>query len=150
MGRSQFLSFPLMSTPERRISRIGIQAREGGDDGPSFPPPPVSAGMSASDMTAALDSWLAPFIEHDDFAGVVLVAHQGDPFVAKACGLADRRGKRAATIDTTYNIASIGKKFTQAAIARLIEDGQLALQTTVGEILPDYPNEDAKRRRFSS
>jgi CubicO group peptidase (beta-lactamase class C family) len=147
-GQIAIFVFSFDKTPERRILRIGIEAQasdQGGEEDPSFPPPPVSAGMTASDMTAALEGWLAPFIEHDDFAGVVLVAHQGEPFVAKAYGLADRKSKRAATIDTTYNIASIGKKFTQTEIAKLIENGQLTRQTTVGEILPDYPNEDAKK-----
>lgn len=90
-------------------------------------------------MSDALITWLQPYLDHDDFAGVVLVAKNGVPFIEKSFGPADRSTGEPITADTRFNIASIGKKFTQTAIAKLIERQQLSLDTTIGEILPDYP-----------
>ena len=99
--------------------------------------------MNATQMGAALDGWIAPFVERDDFAGVVLIARDGRPFLSRAYGPADRERGRVATETTRYNIASIGKKFTQTAIARLIQEGRLTRASTIGELLPDYPNREA-------
>ena len=53
-------------------------------------------------------------------------------------GIARRRSSN--TPDLRFNIASIGKAFTRAAIAQLIGEGKLALSDTLGTRLPDYPN----------
>jgi CubicO group peptidase (beta-lactamase class C family) len=71
---------------------------------------------------------------------VVLVARDGKPVFLRAYGAADRTRKIMANEDTAYNVASIGKKFTQVAIAKLVQEGKLKRTATVGEILPDYPN----------
>jgi D-alanyl-D-alanine carboxypeptidase len=42
-------------------------------------------------------------------------------------------------VDTSYNLASIGKIFTQVAIAQLAWRGKLALSDTVAKHLPDLP-----------
>lgn len=144
--------FSFAEGADQRIARIDVQAEAGGGGprhggpgagGPRVPPPQVDASMNATQMSAAIDTWLAPYIAHDDFAGVVMVAREGRPFLTRAYGLADRERNRAATETTRYNIASIGKKFTQTAIARLIQEGRLTRNSTIGELLPDYPNREA-------
>lgn len=146
--------FSYEDAPEHRIARIDIEAEMGGGadeqrDGPRVPPPPINATMPASEMGAALDQWIAPFVQHDDFAGVVLIANEGQPFVARVYGPADRERNVAANETTAYNIASIGKKFTQTAIAQLIQEGRLSLSTTIGDVLPDYPNVEARTATIS-
>ncbi len=134
---------------EQRIARIDVQAeagagpRRGGPGGPVVPPPPMDGSMTATQMASAIDAWLAPYLARDDFAGVLMVAREGQPFLTRTYGLADRERNRAATEATRYNIASIGKKFTQTAIARLIQEGRLTRNSTIGELLPDYPNAEA-------
>ncbi|GAM99514.1 beta-lactamase class C and other penicillin binding proteins [alpha proteobacterium U9-1i] len=145
------LVFTFDDTAERRIARVDMQAEAGGGAihggpgarGPNVPPPPIDASMSADVMGAALESWLAPFARQEDFAGVVMVARNGAPFVTRAYGLANREQNQAANAATAYNVASIGKKFTQTAIARLIQEGRLSRTSTIGELLPDYPNSEA-------
>lgn len=146
------LTFSFDTTPQQKIARIDIAAEagdaDGPGDGPRFPPPPVSTTQSAAEMSAAIDRWLAPALQHDDFAGVILIARDGKPFVTRIYGPAvrspDGAGDRAPDAQTAYNIASIGKKFTQTAVARLIQEGRLSLTTTLGEVLPDYPNAEAR------
>ena len=146
---SGVLTFRFEDTPEQKIARIEIEAEAGGDhggpeDGPQLPPPPIAPAQSAADMGVAIDRWIEPLLQHDDFAGVVLIARDGRPYVTRAYGSANRALNIPAAEDTVYNVASIGKTITQTAIARLIQDGRITFATTVGEILPDYPNVDAR------
>lgn len=132
--------------PDFKIARAGIQVSMGGDGSrsASIPAAPINAAMNANDMSAAVDNWIAPLVQRGDFAGVVMVAHNGQPIITGAYGPAVRAPDRAATTQTAYNIASLGKRFTMTAVARLIQDGRLNLDTTIGDIIPDYPNAEAR------
>lgn len=143
-GKVRFI-FGFETTPEQRINSLSVErVGEGADNGPAIPPPPVTAAMSSAQLKAALDAWLKPFVQHDDFAGVVLVAKGGTPVFAQAYGPADREARRAADTDTAYNVASIGKKFTHVAIARLIQEGRLKPATRLGDVISDYPDAGAR------
>lgn len=48
-------------------------------------------------------------------------------------------------IETKYDIASMGKMFTSVAIMQLKEAEKLSLGQTIGEILTNYPNNEAKQ-----
>lgn len=131
--------------PAQRIAGVNVEVRQGGGPaGPNVPPAPITTSMSADEIRAAVDAWIAPFVAHDDFAGVVLIARDGVPYATFAYGPADRERNIAATTSTRYNIASIGKRFTQTAVARLIQDGRLSLSTTIGDVIPDYPNVEGR------
>ena len=54
----------------------------------------------------------------------------------KAYGFANRELQVPNTLDTRFNIASIGKLFTSAAIARLVRDGRLSYSDTIARWLP--------------
>ncbi len=131
--------FTFDGTPDARIASMSIQIGEAGG-GPALPPPPVTPATPPAEFAAKLDAWIAPHVKSDAFAGVVLVARGGAPIFHRAYGPADRERNVAANIDTAYNVASIGKKFTQVAVAKLIQDGKLKRTTTIGEVIPDYPN----------
>lgn len=144
--------FSFEAGADQRIARLDVRAEAGGggpghggvgQGGPRVPAPPIDASMNPTQMAGGLDTWIAPFAAHDDFAGVVLIAREGQPYVTRTYGPADRERGSAATESTRYNTASIGKKFTQTAIARLIQEGRLTRNSTLGELLPDYPNREA-------
>ena len=63
---------------------------------------------------------------------------------ARGYGEADRETHAANTPATRFNIGSINKSFTQMAIAQLIAAGRLKATDTIGSLLPDYPNVDAR------
>ena len=76
------------------------------------------------------------------FSGVLLVARGDEILLHEARGLADReRGVENETA-TAFHLASVGKLFTAAAIAQLVEEGRLSFDTTIAEVLPDYPDPD--------
>ena len=109
-----------------------------------MPAPPIDARMGKAELAGALDGYLASLARANDFAGVVLVAKDGQTLFEKAYGVADRERSTPMSADLRFNYASIGKAFTRAAIGQLIAAGKLRLTDTLGSLLPDYPNVDAK------
>lgn len=100
---------------------------------------PSTDGM-ASGLPQRLGAHLARLEAEDDFAGTVLLAKQGKVIFHKACGLAERGFGIRNTLDTRFNLASIGKMFTSLAIMRLVEAGKVKLNDTMLQHLPNYPN----------
>lgn len=99
---------------------------------------PVTA-MTEPEILAAIDRELAERARTDRFSGAVLVAKNGAPLLRKAYGAADRRFAVANRPDTRFNLGSINKNFTKAAIAQLAEQGKLKLDDSIDRYLPDYP-----------
>lgn len=91
---------------------------------------------------AELDGYALALTEAELFSGVVLVAHEGKVVFEKAYGLRDENTEDANTISTRFNLASAGKMFTAVAILQLVARKKLSLDSTVGEVLRDYPNRD--------
>lgn len=143
-GGTARLELTLEPSPPRRITRIAIEAGDRGEDPPSAPAPPIQGSMGAAELSRALETYLAGLAATDGFAGAVLVAKDGKTLFERAFGLADRDRKVAVTPATRFNVASIGKAFTKAAIGQLVEQGKLTLTDTIGALLPDYPNEAAR------
>lgn len=105
-----------------------------------FSSPASAQNTVASSPSAAIDNYVTPFVDTNNFSGVVLVARSGEPVFAKAYGFADREGRVANDLQTRFHIASMSMHFTAAATLRLIDAGKLSLDTPVAEIVPDYPN----------
>ena len=125
----------------------GPAAGPGGRGGASEPPlaaPAIAATMSASELSTALDSYLDRLAGAGTFAGIVLVSKVGEPVFQKAYGIANREQNSRMSPALRFNYASIGKAFTKTAIGQLISAGKLKLTDTIGAVLPDYPNADAK------
>ena len=141
-GLNGAFAFTFDSAPEQRITGVNIEVGGGppGAGSPNVPPASVRPDMNAADMRSAIDGWIKPFVDQDDFAGTILLAKNGRPFVTLEYGNAKRAPATPATSETAYNIASIGKRFTQAVVARLIQEGKLSLTTRVGDVIKDYPN----------
>src|SRR5690242_10798835 len=59
------------------------------------------------------------------FSGEVAVARYGRLVFAQDFGLADRAHGRGVTLDTAFNLASMGKMFTGVAAAQLVQAGKL-------------------------
>ena len=76
------------------------------------------------------------------FSGVVLVASDGEIVFEKAYGKVDETQDARITARTRFNLASAGKMFTSTAVLQQVAAGRLTLDTTVGEVLKDYPNRD--------
>src|SRR5207302_8403853 len=57
---------------------------------------------------------------------------------ARGFGLADPKAKRPATAETVYRVGSVSKLFTDLAVMRLVERGELDLDAPVTKYLPDF------------
>jgi CubicO group peptidase (beta-lactamase class C family) len=126
-------------SPERVPQQRTVLGR--GPEQGNFPPPPISAAQSEAERAAALDKYLAQLASEDKFSGVVLLAKEGTIRFDRAYGYADRGLKVANSPTTRFNIGSINKQFTIAAINLLATAGKLSREDSVGKLLPDYPNE---------
>ncbi|MBC8884095.1 beta-lactamase family protein [Flavobacterium piscinae] len=78
-----------------------------------------------------------------NYNGTVLISDGNDILFQSAYGF-NQHDKETNKIETKYDIASMGKMFTAVSIIQLKERGKLTLEQTIGEILPDYPNSEAK------
>src|SRR5262245_5489252 len=108
----------------------------------SSPAAPVASPSTISDM---LRAYMKTRTEADAFSGAVLVTEQYRPLFSYASGWADREKGYANHLDTRFNVGSIGKSFTAAAIVQLAEQGKLSFTDTIGRHLPEYPRPAADR-----
>jgi CubicO group peptidase (beta-lactamase class C family) len=74
-----------------------------------------------------------------DLSGAVLVTRRGATVTKLAGGIADRATGEACTPRTRFQIASISKRFTAAAVLMLVEEGTVALEDRLDRLLPDCP-----------
>ena len=73
------------------------------------------------------------------YAGGLLVAVKGEVVVAKSYGLADRERGVKLSSDSVFNIGSITKQFTAAAILKLEEAGKLSVNDHITRFFKDVP-----------
>jgi len=86
----------------------------------------------------ALDSVLTRYASYG-FAGSVLVAKGGTIILSKGYGLADRISHRPNTPGTLFEIGSITKTFTAAAILQLESQGRLRTTDSLSSYLGPFP-----------
>src|SRR5205809_1131328 len=86
-----------------------------------------SSGSSSSRaaQVAAIRKYIDTLAADNAFSGVVLVAHGDKILLHIARGLADREKAIPITLDTKFHLASVGKMFTAASIAQLVNAGKL-------------------------
>ncbi|HEX4158773.1 MAG TPA: serine hydrolase domain-containing protein [Rhizomicrobium sp.] len=73
------------------------------------------------------------------YSGAVLIALNGKIILEKGYGLADRSAKTPITPKTLFDIGSLSKNFTAAAILRLEADGKLSVSDNISKYLPRVP-----------
>ena len=93
-------------------------------------------------ITRKLDSLLKRINKRHDFHGAVLVAKNGKVLYDNQIGYADFRQKELLNKTSTFQLASVSKQFTAAAIMLLRERNQIKLTDTVNQYYPDFPYED--------
>ncbi len=97
-------------------------------------------------LAAAVGAYLDAQTKADEFSGVVLIAKDFEVLFHEAYGYADREKKVPNRQDTKFNLGSINKSFTRAAILKLEKEGRLGLDDPVQKFLPDYPNRRAAEK----
>ena len=96
-------------------------------------------------IAAALDSLAATALAGGKAAGLSIAVSLGDaPVIAKGYGYADLEWKVATPDRAIYQIGSVTKQFTSAAIMQLVEAGRIDLDADVTTYLPDYDTQGRK------
>jgi CubicO group peptidase (beta-lactamase class C family) len=76
----------------------------------------------------------------DDGPGMVVAFIEQDKLVFnESVGLADLAGKGSLTMNSLFPATDLSRQFNAFAIYKLIQEGQLALDQEVQDILPDFP-----------
>lgn len=99
-------------------------------------------GVEATGVGARLDEYLTRAAMFG-FAGAVLVAKDGTIVLHRGYGLADRRRGIPITSETVFDIGSITKQFTAAAILKLEEQGRLSVNDPIRHYLEGVPPDKA-------
>jgi len=95
--------------------------------------------VGQDDPIATIDARLHEHAEAGRFSGSVLIARGGEVLYRQGFGLSDREAGVANTEDTQFNICSMGKTFTAAAVMLLVEEGRVDLNAPISTYLPDFP-----------
>ena len=88
-----------------------------------------------------LDSLLKRIHKRHDFHGAVLVAKNEKIVYENQIGTADFKKKTLLNKESVFQLASVSKQFTAAAIMLLNERNQIKLTDTVNTYFPDFPYE---------
>lgn len=73
------------------------------------------------------------------WSGVVLIRREGEIVLHRGYGLADRAAGTPCDEDTIFEVASITKPYTAAAVLALARAGELSLEDSVANHLPGVP-----------
>lgn len=98
--------------------------------------------LGQKNIPADLAQYMQAQTDINNFSGAVLVTKNGSVLLKKAYGLADDEWKIRNTVDTKFQLASVTKQFTAAAVLLLAEKGQLSLNDKLSTFFPDYPKAD--------
>ncbi|MGB5463279.1 MAG: serine hydrolase domain-containing protein [Aureibaculum sp.] len=88
-----------------------------------------------------LDSLLNRINKLQDFHGSLLVAQKGKILYSNQVGFADFHKKESLHKESVFQLGSVSKQFTAAAIMILYERNQIQLTDTVNKYFPDFPYE---------
>ena len=107
----------------------------------------VRADAATRDLASTLDEYLSSRVPYG-FNGAVLVAHKGRIVLRGGYGKVDPESGAPITAETVFDIGSITKQFTAAAILRLEMDGKLSTEDRLSEHLAGVPEDKGKVRLF--
>jgi len=101
---------------------------------------PVSADEPLPEaLTIDLEKYVMRLMKQFDVPGVSMVLVKGDRIVyARGLGVRDLKTKEPVGTDTLMGIASTTKPMTAVMIASLVDEGVIAWDTPVTEILPSF------------
>ena len=98
--------------------------------------------METKEVSDKLDSLLHRINKRHDFHGSLLVAKKGKILYDSHVGFADFKKKEPLKESSVFQLASVSKQFTAAAIMLLYEQNKIQLTDTVNKYFPNFPYEN--------
>ena len=108
----------------------------------------VLGNKDIKEKTVRLDNYFTSLHKKKALNGVVLVAKGKQVIFEKAYGFADSRKKKPLSVKAGFQIASVSKQFTAAAILLLKQQGKLSLEDSVQKFYPEFPYKGITIRRL--
>jgi D-alanyl-D-alanine carboxypeptidase len=108
---------------------------------------PISAAAappSDQELAAYADQVFSKMYPADEPGAAVLVQRDGRVVLRKGYGIADLELGVPIQPDMVFELGSVTKQFTAAAVLKLAEQGKLRLEDEVTKHLPDYPTHGAR------
>ena len=101
---------------------------------------PQIGSAADAELVSKIDTYLTASVPRG-LSAAVLIAKDGKPLIAKGYGLADRAKGTPNTPDTVFDIGSLTKQFTAAAILKLVERKKLSLTDPLGKYFENRPKD---------
>ncbi len=103
---------------------------------------PKTKKTVAGELGSKLDAYLMSAADKG-FSGAVLIVKDGQVILSKGYGLANRERKIPVTPDTVFDIGSLVKQFTAAAILKLEMKGKLRVTDPINKYFKKVPPDKA-------
>lgn len=146
-GGGATFEFAFEPAPPHKITSLKMKREDDSGEMPNLPSGKEnSKPLSEKEFVEVTDNLIDSAVKAEEFSGVVLAAKADKPIYNKAFGLANKEKTLPNNLETKFNLASVGKVFTQVAIGQLLKQNKISLDDKLGKFLPDYPNKDAKEK----
>jgi len=98
----------------------------------------IAVPAFAQDYNDAADEILAAHFSNDGPGASVVVLQNGEILLETAIGYADVEAEIPINSNSIFDLASVSKHFTAAAVQTLVKDGRLNVRRPVSQYLPDF------------
>ena len=105
---------------------------------------PVRAATTTADLAAYADQILSTAYPADQPGAAALVMKNGQVVLRKGYGMANLELGAPVSPNMVFEVGSVTKQFTAAAILMLQQQGKLRMEDEVTRYLPDYPTHGEK------
>ncbi|WP_347923956.1 serine hydrolase domain-containing protein [Pontimicrobium sp. SW4] len=96
--------------------------------------------MNNNELKAKIDTYLNNSVTNG-YSASVLVAKKGEVILSKGYGWSNRKNKIINTPSSVFNIGSVTKQFTAAAILKLSEQGKLKTSDRISQYYSQVPDD---------
>ncbi len=100
----------------------------------------ITAQTYTTKAIGRIDNYLSKS-EKNGLTGAVLIAKGGDILLNKGFGFADKKNQIKNTPKTVFDIGSVSKQFTAAAILMLEEQGKLKVEDAISTYFKNLPDD---------
>lgn len=107
-----------------------------------------AAALAQKSKIVLINDFATAKHKYQNFNGNILVAEKGKIVYQKSFGYANFKGKIPLAKDSVFNIASISKQFTAAAVMLAVERGLLGLDDSLSKYFPELPYEGVTLRQM--
>ena len=138
----------MLSTMYRKLLillLLSLGSNATAQESPIFPPAtPESVGLSATAVKAIRDEVESYWKSGAIVGGELLIVKNRKTVLHEAFGDRDREDKLPMQINTIFNIRSMTKSLTGAAMQMLVDEGKVKLDDPVAKFLPGFDNDKSR------